>query len=225
MDAVRPVGTFFADGFHYGSVRKQNEQLQYTIGQLREQASETQFEMQQLRLLRRLQNLPFVHNPTVIAETTDESSNEFVATITVDKGSSDGVMQGFAVVCHSGLVGQVVRVSKHSSIVRLMTDGQSKVGVAFGTSQQYGAVVNGEGPGDKLNANFVGTSVPIRVGEQMVTTPLQSASLPPDIPVGTVSHIRIPPGASQRSIAVKPTANLDELFYVAIVQWAPSPAG
>ena len=39
---------------------------------------------------------------------------------------------GYPVVGAGGLVGQVIQSFHHTSVVRLITDGQSKVGVVFG---------------------------------------------------------------------------------------------
>ena len=106
LDIVSPIGGFFAGAFDYHSVQAQNEQLQRTIGQLRAAQSERSFEQAQLRTLMALQNLPFLQSlPTVTAQTTDEYSSNFTATITLDKGRDDGVDVGYPVVASGGLVG------------------------------------------------------------------------------------------------------------------------
>ena len=111
LDIVSPIGSFFAGAFDYHSVQAQNEQLQRTIGQLRAAQSERSFEQAQLRQLMALQNLPFLQSlPTVTAQTTDEYSSNFTATITLDKGRDDGVDVGYPVVGSGGLVGQVIAV-------------------------------------------------------------------------------------------------------------------
>lgn len=223
LDAVRPIGSFFAHGFDYGSLQKQNEQLQHAVGQLKQEQAETQFEKAQLHALQVLEHLSFVHGNTVFAETIDENVNEFTATITVDKGSADGVLTGFAVVAPGGLVGEIKSETKHTSLVRLITDGQSKVGVSFGPSEQYGAVAVGQGPDNKMTAAFVGINTPVHAGERFVTSALQAASLPSGIPVATVASVHTPAGASQKAVVLRPTvANLDgPPLYVAIVQSSP----
>ena len=66
------------------------------------------------------------------AQTIDEYSSNFTATITLDKGRADGVDVGYPVVGAGGLVGQVIQSFHHTCVVQLVTDGQSKVGVTFG---------------------------------------------------------------------------------------------
>ena len=78
--------------------------------------AEKGFEENQLRELTALQNLPFLQSlPTVTAQTQDEYSSNFTATITLDKGRADGVDVGFPVVGAGGLVGQVIQSFHHTS--------------------------------------------------------------------------------------------------------------
>jgi rod shape-determining protein MreC len=222
LDILSPIGNFFAGAFNYGSVQAQNEQLQKTIGQLRAAQAEKGFQENQLRLLMKLENLPYLQSlPVVTAQTIDEYSSNFTATITLDKGRADGVDVGYPVVTAGGLVGQVIQSFHHSCVVRLVTDGQSKVGVSFGSNSQYSGIVDGQGPGNDLTVDFVAPGTPVRNGEHMFTSGLQGASFPPGIPVATVHSSHTAAGASQVTIKADPAADLSELAYVDVVQWVP----
>jgi rod shape-determining protein MreC len=223
VDLISPIGNFFAGAFDYGAVQSENEQLQRAIGQLRAAQAERGFDQNQLRQLTQLENLPFLNSlPTVTAQTQDEYSSNFTATITLNKGRADGVDVGFPVVGAGGLVGQVIASYHHTSVVRLVTDGQSKVGVVFGQDNKYTAIVDGQGPGSDLTADLVAPGTPLHKGEIMYTSGLQAAEFPPGIPVATVSTFHTAAGASQESISVEPSANLGQLAYVDVVQWVPS---
>lgn len=223
VDIISPIGNFFAGAFNYGAVQSENEQLQKEIGQLKATQAEKSFDENQLRLLTKLENLPFLKSlPTVTAQTVDKYSSNFTATITLDKGRADGVAVGYPVVGAGGLVGQVIQSFHHTSVVRLITDGQSKVGVVFGPSNKYTAIVDGQGPGTDLTADLVAPGTPLRKGQHMFTSGLQAAAFPPGIPVATVSTFHTPSGASQISITVEPSANLSQLAYVDVVQWVPN---
>lgn len=222
LDIISPIGSFFAGAFNYGSLQTQNEQLQRTIGQLRAAQSEKGFEANQLRELTALQNLPFLQSlPTVTAQTQDEYSSNFTATITLNKGRADGVDVGYPVVGAGGLVGQVIQSFHDTAVVRLVTDGQSKVGVAFGAGNQRAGIVDGQGPGSSMTADLVPPRTPLHKGEVMFTSGLQGASFPPGIPVATVSSFHTAAGASQETIEVDSAANLSQLAYVDVVQWVP----
>jgi rod shape-determining protein MreC len=222
-DIINPIGNFFAGAFNYGAVQSENEQLQRQIGQLRATQAEKGFEQNQLRLLTQLEHLPFLNSlPTVTAQTRDLYSSNFTATITLDKGRDDGVDVGYPVVGAGGLVGQVIQSFHHTSVVRLITDGQSKVGVVFGPSNKYTAIIDGQGPGEDPTADLVAPDTPLHKGEPMYTSGLQAAEFPPGIPVATVSSFHTPSGASQISITVESSANLSQLAYVDVVQWVPN---
>ena len=221
LDIISPVGNFFAGAFNYGSVQSQNERLQRTIGQLRAAQLEQGFEKNQLRDITALQDLPFLQSlPTVTAQTQDEYSSNFTATITLDKGRADGVDVGYPVVGAGGLVGQVIESFHHTSVVRLITDGQSKVGVTFGN--QLTGIVDGQGPSNSMTADLVAPHTPLHKGEIMFTSSLDAAAFPPGIPAATVLTFHTSAGASQETIDVDPAANLSQLAYVDVVQWVPS---
>jgi rod shape-determining protein MreC len=222
LDIINPIGDFFAGAFNYGSVQAQNEQLQKTIGDLRAAQAERGFEQSQLRQLMALENLPFLQSlPTVTAQTIDEYSSNFTATITLDKGRADGVDVGYPVVGAGGLVGQVIQSFHHSSVVRLVTDGQSKVGVTFGN--QLTGIVDGQGPSSSMTADLVPPHTVLHKGEVMFTSSLDAAAFPAGIPVASVRSFHTPAGASQESIEVDPKADLGQLAYVDVVQWVPQP--
>ncbi len=222
LDIISPIGNFFAGAFNYGSLQSENERLQRTIGQLRAAQLEQGFDKNQLRQITALQNLPFLQAlPTVTAQTQDEYASNFTATITLDKGRADGVDVGYPVVGAGGLVGQVIQSFHHTSVVQLVTDGQSKVGVTFGPANQYSGIVDGQGPGSSMTADLVAPQTPVTKGEVMYTSGLQAASYPPGIPVATVRSFHTAAGASQESIDVDPAADLSQLAYVDVVQWVP----
>ena len=224
LDIISPIGNFFSGAFNYGSVQAQNERLQRTIGQLRAAQLEQAFEKNQLRQITALQNLPFLQSlPTVTAQTQDEYSSNFTATITLDKGRADGVDVGYPVVGAGGLVGQVIQSFHHTAVVRLITDGQSKVGVTFGPANQYTGIVDGQGPSSPMTADLVTPGTPLRKGEVMYTSSLDAAAFPPGIPVATVQKFHTAAGANQETITVGPAADMSQLAYVDVVQWVPSP--
>jgi rod shape-determining protein MreC len=221
LDIISPIGDFFAGAFNYGSVQSQNERLQHTIGQLRAAQLEQGFEREQLRSITALQNLPFLQSlPTVTAQTIDEYSSNFTATITLDKGRADGVDVGYPVVGAGGLVGQVIQSFHHTSVIRLVTDGEFKVGVTFDT--QRTGIVDGQGPSNSMTADLVQPHTPLHKGEPMYTSSLQAAAFPPGIPVAKVRSFHTSAGASQETIEVDPAADLSQLAYVDVVQWVPN---
>ena len=120
------------------------------------------------------------------AEVTDFGTSDFAATIDIDVGRSDGVQLDMPVVGNGGLVGQIVEVSHHTATVRLITDGQSSVGVRYGPAPGSLAVLDGAGAGKPLSADLVPSNTPLTDGEVFTTSGLQGALFPPGIPVARV---------------------------------------
>jgi rod shape-determining protein MreC len=222
-DVLHPIGGWLAGMVHYGSLQQENQRLQHTVGQLRQQAAAEAYERQQLEQLMALDHLPFLNGlPTVTAQTVASDTSDFAATITIDKGRSDGVAVGMPVVGAGGLVGQVVQSAHSSATVRLITDGQSRVGVAFGP-QQNPATLDGQGAGNAMTLDFVAPGTHLRVGQRLFTNGLQGGEYPKGIPAGFVTSVRAVPGANQQAVNARPLANLDQLWYVDVIQWAPIP--
>lgn len=224
VDALSPIGNFFAGAVHYGSLHTENEKLQATIGRLRAEQAEKGFEQNQLRDLLALKDLPFLGAlTTVTAQTQEVRTSNFTLTITINKGRADGVDVGMAVVGAGGLVGQVIQSFHHSAVVQLVTDGQSKVAVAFGRGNGATGTVDGQGPDSPMSVDLVPPHTPVHKGEVVYTSGLSAAALPPGIPVARVASFHSTSGASQETITVTPMADLDQLAYVDVVLSEPQP--
>jgi len=223
VDVLNPIGDFFAGAVHYGSLQSQNQKLRAALGELRQQQAENGFERLQLRDLMELENthLPSLEAlPTVTAETQEVDSSNFTMTITIDKGRTDGVDVGMPVVGAGGLVGQVIQSFHHLAVVRLITDGQSKVAVTFGSGLT--GTIDGQGPDSALTADLVPPRTALHKGEVMFTSSLDAAAFPPGIPVARVRSFHASAGAGQETITLTPESDLTQLFYVDVVLWEPA---
>jgi rod shape-determining protein MreC len=216
-----PVGDVVASWFNYADVVAQNHQLSRELGQLRLQQEERGFQNRQLSELLALQHLPFLASlPSETAETTAQNLSDFSATIEIDKGTDDGVLDGMPVVGSGGLVGIVTSTTSGGSTVTLLTDATQSIGVTFGND--YNAVAHGQGPGRDLAANFVVPGTPARTGETVYTDGLQGGLFPEGIPVGTIARPAAGGrGDTQESVSIAPLADLNDLAYVEVVLWEP----
>jgi rod shape-determining protein MreC len=225
-DVIEPIGSFLAGSVHYGAVRQQNQKLQQEINQLKMQQLsqvDAQQALTQLKQLSAFLNLPFISNlQTVDAEVTDYGTSDFAATIDISVGRDQGVQLNMPVVGAGGLVGQIVQANHSTSTVRLITDGQSAVGVRYGPAPGSLAVLNGQGAGKPLDADLVPTNTPLTSGEVFTTSGLQGAIYPGGIPVAEVVTSKTHSSASQESVTLLPVADLTHLRYVSVLLWGPS---
>jgi rod shape-determining protein MreC len=219
---IEPVGSFLAGAVHYGSVRQQNQLLQQQIDRLKLQQHSQADVVERMKQLSAILGLPFIGNlQTVPAEVTDYGTSDFAATVDIGVGRSQGVQLNMPVVGAGGLVGQVVQANHSTATVRLITDGQSSVGVTFPSPPGSLAVLTGQGTGKPLAANLVPPNTPLNPGEIFTTSGLQGAIYPGGIPVATVVTARTGPNSSQESVSLQPLADLVHLRYVAVVLWTP----
>jgi rod shape-determining protein MreC len=222
-DVFHPIGNFFSGAINYGAVANENARLREEVGTLRRTALENATYEQQLAQLSSLERLPFLQNShDVLASVISGPSSNFEQTLEIDRGTADGVGVGMPVVSGAGLVGTVVSAGASTSVVRLVTDPSSKVGVTF-KSGTIG-VANGQGLGNPLSVDDVssGAALPRR-GQVVYTSGLVPAAYPAGIPVATVSSVKVPGGALSAQVSMQPLANLSDVLFVAVVQWLPVP--
>lgn len=219
---ARPVGHMVAGMVNYSDIQAQNKQLRYLLAQATLRADENASAAQQLRQLTQALHVPVASSlGTVIAQVTVISPTNFSATVTIDKGQDEGVMDGMPVVADGGLAGRVIAASAHSSLVRLLTDTGSVVGATF-ASGQTSVLISGQGLNNPLNVTQIPVTASLGVGSLLSTNGLQGGLFPPGLPVGRVTKLLINPGASSYSVSLAPTANLNNLAYVDVVLWEPS---
>jgi rod shape-determining protein MreC len=221
-DVIEPIGSFLAGSVHYGAVRQQNQKLQAQIDQLKGEQNSQQDVEQRLSQLSALLNLPFIGNlQTVPAEVTNYGTSNFASTVDISVGRRQGVQLGMPVVGAGGLVGQVVQANHSTATVRLITDGQSAVGVVYGSAGSL-AVLSGQGSGKPLSGELVPSNTALTNGEVFTTSGLQGAVFPGGIPVAKVVSSKTGTTASEESVTLQPLADLSHLRYVSVVLWGPS---
>lgn len=218
---ARPVGHVFAGALNYSEVVTQNRALRYQLGQAQTRANSADAYARQLRQLSEELKVPFVGSiPTVTAEVTLNSPTNFVASIGLSKGRSDGIMVGMPVVANGGLIGKISSVSPHGSTVRLVSDAATVIGATYGDGSTN-AIIFGRG----LNHALAVTAIPLKgtlaPGTVFATNGLNGGLYPPGIPVATVTSVRLTPGATTYDLKLAPVADLVNLHYVDIMIWEP----
>ena len=219
---ARPVGHMVAGMVNYSDLSAQNQQLRYLLGQATLRADENSSAVRQLRQLSQALHVPVASSlGTVIAQVTVISPTNFSATVTIDKGQNEGIMDGMPVVGDGGLIGRIIATAAHSSTVRLLTDTGSVIGATFGNGLTS-VLISGQGLNNPLSVTQIPVTAALGVGSLLSTNGLQGGLFPPGLPVGRVTKLLINPGASSYSVSLAPTANLNNLAYVDVVLWEPS---
>ncbi len=224
-DIFRPIGNLLSGAVNYDAAVNDNVRLRNEVGELRRLALENESAEQQLQQMLTVERLPYLQNSqSVIADVISgpPGGSNFELTLEIDRGTADGVGVGMPVVAGAGLVGEVITAGKTTSVVRLITDPRSDVGVRFANGTI--AIATGQGLGHPLALEQVSASAPVpRKGQLLVTSGLQGAAFPAGIPVGTVSSVKTTGGTFTFPVTMNPVAPLSGLQFVAVVQWLPAP--
>jgi rod shape-determining protein MreC len=117
------------------------------------------------------------------ARVISRSGSSWFNTVLIDKGHSEGIRTGMAVVSMQGLVGRTYEVAAHSSKVLLISDPDSSVSASIARSKALG-VVNGN-LSNVLEMKYIVSSSSVEAGDLIVTSGV-SDIFPKGIPVGEV---------------------------------------
>lgn len=219
-----PIGTFFSTLLRLPSIRRENLELLNENAELRsEGATRAAIEarVNELEGLLGLQESLGPRVETLAAQVIANGVSNFEWTIEVDQGSSDGVEVGMPVVAAAGLVGHVIRVTPGTSVVQLLIDHDSAVAGRLVTAGDTG-LLEGQGEGD-LKMTLVGPDVVVEPDDTVVTAGyrlLEGAAqslYPPNVLIGTVSHVLSEDNALEKSVTVRPAVDFSNLDLVLVV--------
>jgi rod shape-determining protein MreC len=184
------------------------------IAQFRLQRYEAlEAESQRLRALR--DSTAGVTDRFLIGDVMDVDLDAFRERVLVDKGASDGVYVGQAVLDSGGVFGQVARVGQLTSEVILVSDAAHAIPVQINRTGLRTVAV-GTGDMSLLKLPYLPTSADVIAGDLLVTSGL-GGGFPAGYPVGTVAEVKRDPAQSLADVDVKPAAALDrsrELLFV-----------
>jgi rod shape-determining protein MreC len=218
---VRDVAGFFSDTF---KAKSQVGKLRHEVQYYRAQAARYHAAWilnQQLRSQVGLDNTGINTYKPVAANVIVRDPNLWYETITIDKGSDDGVRVGNPVTGDGALVGNITTVGSTYAVVTLITDHTMAVAAQVqDAAGDTGVLVPAIGNPNQLVLQYLPTNAQVQQNDQVVTVGFRSGSLqdlyPPGIPIGTVGN----PGAglaNNGQVPVTPVADLRRLDVVQVL--------
>lgn len=201
-------------------VRDENLHLAEENGKLRMQLAQQReeiLEAQRVRALALLQDSGI--GKSVIARVIgrDPARSQ---TVTIDKGAVHGLKPDSAVITPSGIVGRVIHTSNYFSIVQLIVDSQSAVGVMLQSTRQQG-IVRGTG-GRELILDYIDDDNELKEGDTFLTSG-EDRIYPKGLPVGTIVSIGARKGLI-KAVQVRPSGDLGHLEEVLCILERPGNA-
>jgi rod shape-determining protein MreC len=151
---------------------------------------------------------------TIAAEVVERKPDNWFDQVVIDKGHDEGVLKGSAVITNDGVVGQVVEVSSHAAVVRLVTDPMQKLGVVIQRIKLTGVLIGNKSAPAKIDFVPVGTNLDI--GDKIVTLS-KGGVFPDNHPVGQVIAVRRDAGGANLQIEVKLSEGCYDLNQVLVL--------
>jgi rod shape-determining protein MreC len=199
-------------------VRAENEQLRTELGALQLQLQQERALAQEARTLQALLDLKKATPlATISAGVIAGGASPDFRTLTIDKGTSQGIQGDMAVVAPAGVVGRVITPSLRAAKVQLLIDRNAAVAGLVERSRAQGVVV---GTGEnRLEMEYVPGTADIRVGDRVVTSGIDGI-YPKGFLIGQIESIQRGAG-DYTKVAVKPAVELSALEAVLVVSSPP----
>ena len=197
------------------ALKQELQTLQIRLQQERAEAQRTDNLRQLLELRERAQL------DTTAAEVIAGPASPEFQTVTIDKGSSDGLATDMAVISPAGVVGRVILPSGRASKVQLLIDLNAAAGALIERTRVQGVVV-GAGSG-MLKMRYVPGTADVKTGDLVVTSGIDGI-YPKGFVIGTIDHVAGSAG-EYHEINVRPAVDFARLEEVLIVRTPPASRG
>ncbi len=224
-NVVQPVSNFFSSLAKLPSLSRHNAELQRQVDDLKTAQQENQELSRRIESLEQLLGLQSITSHTIAARVIGSGVSNFEWSITIDRGSENGIEVDMPVVTGASdgprLVGRVIRVTPISSVVQLIIDRDFAVAGKLSTSQEAGLVM-GRGENDlRMGHLRPGIQVSETEPESVFTLGYevngQRGLYPPGILIGTVSRAFSEPDSVESSVTIRPAVDFSTLQYVLVI--------
>ena len=152
----------------------------------------------------------------VIGATPPAPTPDF-RTITIDKGTRDGLRQDMAVIAPLGVVGRLIVPAVRSAKVQLLVDRNAAAGALIERSRAQGVVL-GSGE-ERLRMDYVSEVADVVVGDVVVTSGIDGI-YPKGFVIGKVDAVE-KNGSAFKRITVRPAVDFLSLEEVLVITTPP----
>ncbi len=142
-------------------------------------------------------------------------------TITIDKGSHNGVEEGMAVITNDGLIGEVIKVSNFNCSVKLLTssDANNKISVKIENDGNYiyGLLTGYDSKTNSFSIEGISENTEIKTESKVTTTGLGN-KFPSGIPIGIVKRVSTDNFDLARTAEIESYVDFNDINYVTILK-------
>jgi rod shape-determining protein MreC len=203
--------------------RAENERLRTQVAALEVRLQQERALASRSERLQELLNLQTTtHLPTIAADVIAGNPNPGLLTLTIGRGSADGVHTDMAVVAPAGVVGRIVGApAAHAARVQLLIDRNAAAG-ALTERTRAGGMVIGVDRDLPLSMDLVSNLADVKAGDLVVASGVDGI-YPKGFTIGRVESSERGPGL-YRAISVRPSVDFSSLEEVLVVLVPPRSA-
>jgi rod shape-determining protein MreC len=223
LKPVRDLVNWFHETF---DARGDKARLEDQVASLRNQLARQQTqaaEAKELSALNELTSGGIVPDGTtpVTARVVGRSPTVWYSTVTIDRGSGDGVRIDDPVVAAQGLAGKVTQTTPNTAEVTLISDATSAVTARVQPSGATGVVEPNVGNPNDLQLDFLERGSHIAEGQMVVTAGFSTGTLgsifPPGIPIGHITRATVEEQQAYQRVHLAPFADLRDMDFVKVL--------
>lgn len=201
----------------YNALRAENEQLVYKA-MLAEELQQTlsQYEDLSDEIAANAAMRP------IVATVIGRSDANYFSTLSINKGTADGVEDYMAVTISGALVGYTDSTEEHKSTVRTVIDSNASIAALIQSSRDQGTIRGTLGvDGTPMCRMYYlpDDNLP-RPGDQVVTSGV-GMSFPKGIPIGIIRESTRGMDSNKQYITVEPIVDFQHLEYVIVLRYKP----
>ena len=208
--------------FHYEELQAENERLRAELAQLQETARDAEAAVKENERLRELLGLREQRRELTFesATITARSTSNWASTMTLSKGSAQGVAAGDCVVDAAGnLVGIIDEAGTNWSTMITVVDATLEMGALLSRTESI-AILEGDFTlmaQERLKLTYLPENTELLTGDLVLTSGL-GGNYPSDLVVGTIASIHTDASGMSRYAVITPAADLESLVQVFIIK-------
>lgn len=204
-------------------VKAENDALKRRVAELEVQLQQEHAVASRSQRLQALMDLKSQATlPTLAAEVIAGNPDPVMRTVTIDRGSADGVQPDMAVIAPGGVVGRVIGpVAQHAARVQLIIDRNAAAGALTDRARAGGMIVGVEA-NPPLKMELVSNLADVKPGDVVVASGVDGI-FPKGYAIGRIETADRGSGL-YFTITVRPSVDFSSLEEVLVVLTPPRPA-
>lgn len=208
--------------FQYDELLAENERLKQELADVQSELLEAQAAIKENKRLREFLGIRQKRRDFVVesATVTARSSSNWASTLTLSKGTDQGVAAGNCVVDTAGnLVGIIDQAGVNWSTMITLVDANLEMG-AFIARTESAAILEGDFAlmaDGKLKLTYLPENTELITGDLVLTSSM-GGNYPSGLVVGTIESIHTDASGMSRYAIITPATDLDSLIQVMIIK-------